>query len=65
MSRRSQASRIENEINANTDALFAQVTGRPLGLRIDRREPGASALIHTWLTLRTDVAQRVAAYFGL
>jgi hypothetical protein len=64
MSRRSQARDLEHEIDAQTDALFSQVTGRPLGRRIDRREPSAGALIHTWLTLRYEVAQHIAADRG-
>ena len=60
MSHRSQA-RLEDEINRRTDDAFYRVTGRPRGLRLDRRLAADRALINVWLGLRYQMALRVAA----
>jgi len=65
MSRRSQAEDLEAQINAQTDMIFAQATGRPFGQKIRRGEPDANALIHAWLSIRYEVAQRVASQYGI
>ena len=59
MSNRSQA-RLADEINRRTDDAFWQLTGRPRGLRLDRRLAADRALIDTWLDIRYRVAEQVA-----